>query len=76
MAPRGCFVGCSGTIPSEMGSLSNLIRLILRHNAFTGTLPPELGDARMKDLILYHNQLEVSSVTELSMRMRVRVPVR
>ena len=36
--------GLSGTLPSELGSLSNLQRLELAWNSLSGTLPSELGD--------------------------------
>ena len=34
----------TGTIPAELGSLSNLITLHLDDNEMTGTIPPELGN--------------------------------
>ncbi|MBO1351685.1 MAG: hypothetical protein EBE86_031900 [Hormoscilla sp. GUM202] len=33
----------SGTLPSELGSLSNLQDLYLPYNPLSGTLPSELG---------------------------------
>ena len=35
--------GFTGSIPAELGELSNLTRLILRGNRFTGSIPAELG---------------------------------
>jgi hypothetical protein len=32
----------TGTLPSELGNLSNLKRLLLSHSRFGGTLPPEI----------------------------------
>ena len=35
----------TGTIPPELGSLTNLERLYLSDNQLTGPIPPELGRA-------------------------------
>ena len=48
----------TGEIPTELGSLSNLQRLILSSNQLTGEIPMELGDlSNLQRLILSSNQL-------------------
>jgi len=42
----------SGTIPAELGNLSNLTYLNLSHNNLSGSIPPELGN-------LIHRNLEI-----------------
>ena len=50
--------GLNGTIPPELGNLSNLNDLILDENQLTGEIPPELGNlANLRDLFLSYNQL-------------------
>ncbi len=46
----------SGMIPSEIGNLTNLQRLRIRYNNFTGSIPAELGDLPLDMLILQGNQ--------------------
>ncbi len=48
----------SGTIPPELGSLSNLGWLYLHDNQLSGTIPPELGSlSNLYELSLSNNQL-------------------
>ena len=48
----------TGTIPAELGSLTNLERLYLSYNQLTGTIPPELGSlTNLERLYLSYNQL-------------------
>jgi hypothetical protein len=49
-----------GTIPSEIGNMSRLIRANFTGTALTGTLPTEIGNLRARDLLFFGNQLEVS----------------
>ena len=50
--------GIVGTIPSELGSLSNLLSLSLWGNRLTGGIPKELGNlANLRSLWLSGNQL-------------------
>ena len=50
--------GIVGTIPSELGSLANLQRLVLEFNELTGEIPPELGGlSNLTGLYLSGNQL-------------------
>jgi len=58
----------SGTIPSELGDLSNLQVLRLDNNSLTGTLPSELGNLRenLRVLHLDHNNLSGELPPELS----------
>ena len=47
-----------GTIPPELGNLSNLTELWLNHNALEGAIPPELGNlASLTGLDLANNNL-------------------
>ncbi len=48
----------SGTIPSELGGLSNLKWMYLDNNLLTGSIPPELGNLpNLVALFLHNNQL-------------------
>ena len=56
----------TGTIPAELGSLSELTILRLSNNKLTGTVPPELGDlSSLKWLSLWNNDLTGTIPTEL-----------
>ena len=57
----------TGTIPSELGNLSNLKRLDFRVNNLTGTIPSELGDlgSLLLELSLNRNQLTGTIPSEL-----------
>lgn len=53
-----CSNGLRGTIPTQLGGLSNLEWLLLGDNELTGTIPPELGTLdHLVILGLNHNQL-------------------
>ena len=50
--------GLTGEIPTELGSLANLERLVLYNNQLTGEIPKELGNlANLESLSLWGNQL-------------------
>jgi len=56
----------SGSIPSELGNLSNLQELSLGDNQLSGSIPPELGNlGNMSVLSLGRNQLSGSIPPEL-----------
>ena len=56
----------TGTIPSELGSLSNLEILSLFQNKLTGTIPAELGSlSKLTELGLFSNQLTGTIPSEL-----------
>ena len=48
----------SGSIPPELGNLTNLKRLYLNGNNLSGSIPPELGNlTNLEDLALWGNNL-------------------
>ncbi|WP_419552385.1 cell wall-binding repeat-containing protein [Candidatus Poriferisodalis sp.] len=56
----------SGSIPPELGNLTNLDKLWLSDNELTGSIPPELGNLTNLDtLLLYDNELSGSIPVEL-----------
>ncbi|MCP5105074.1 MAG: hypothetical protein GY950_16925, partial [bacterium] len=56
----------TGSIPAEIGNLSNLEWLILRSNQLSGSIPVELGNLSNLELLwLSNNQLSGSIPTEL-----------
>ncbi len=47
-----------GSIPPEIGCLTNLTHLILYDNPLTGSIPPEIGNlTNLTNLTLHSNQL-------------------
>ena len=62
----------SGAIPKELGSLTSLTSLLLRHNKLSGTIPPELGNLKaLAGLELPNNQLTSPLPQELSQLSRL-----
>ena len=58
--------GLSGTIPSELGTLLHLERLLLHGNELRGEIPPELGNlTNLTSLSLWENQLHGTIPREL-----------
>ncbi len=58
--------GLTGTIPPQLGNLSNLVELNLQSNDLTGTIPPQLGNlSNLEELNLSNNQLSGTIPTEL-----------
>ena len=56
----------SGEIPPELGSLSNLTKLVLTSNKLSGEIPPELGSlSNLTELVLSINQLSGEIPPEL-----------
>ncbi len=50
-----------GSIPPELGNISDLSRLYLRENQLSGSIPKELGNlSNLCELVLDHNQLSGS----------------
>ena len=63
----------TGSIPPELGNLSNLNSLELSGNQLTGNIPPELGDlANLTELWLSSNQLTGSIPPELGNMVNLR----
>ena len=63
---RMWFNQLSGSIPPELGSLSNLVDLSMRGNQLSGSIPPELGNlSSLGELNLSLNQLSGSIPPEL-----------
>jgi Leucine-rich repeat (LRR) protein len=65
--------GLTGSIPPEIGNLTNLTVLSLRYNQLTGSIPPEIGNlTNLTYLDLYDNQLtgvippEIGNLTKLT----------
>jgi len=63
----------SGTIPEEIGNLTQLTRLYLTWNKFTGSIPTEIGNlSNLLSLQIEHNQLtgsipiEIGNLTQLT----------
>jgi Leucine-rich repeat (LRR) protein len=55
-----------GTIPVEIGNLTNLEELYLFSNTLSGTIPTEIGNlTNLKILFLYYNQLTGSIPTQI-----------
>ena len=56
-----------GTLPAELGDLSNLEELSLHLNSLSGEIPIELGNlSRLRDLSLFSNSLTGEIPTELA----------
>ena len=56
----------TGTIPRELGNLTNLVRLYLSDTSLTGTIPPELGNlTNLRSLDLNENSLTGTIPPEL-----------
>ncbi|KAG4086869.1 L domain-like protein [Neocallimastix lanati (nom. inval.)] len=54
-----------GSIPPELGELSELIELNLSGNKLSGSIPPELGNlTNLQELVLENNNLSGSVPTE------------
>ena len=65
--------GLTGSIPPEIGNLTNLTYLNLRNNDLTGSIPPEIGNlTNLSSLGLSENQLtgeipsEIGNLTNLT----------
>ena len=59
--PSRAHLNSQGSIPNEIGLLSNLTYLRLSYNAFTGAVPVDLGEMKGLQLI----QLQSNRITEM-----------
>ena len=60
------YIGLTGSIPPEIGNLTNLTFINLGLNELTGSIPPEIGNlTNLTDLILQHNGLTGSIPPEI-----------
>jgi hypothetical protein len=60
------YIGLTGTIPPEIGNLTNLTFINLGLNELTGSIPSEIGNlTNLTDLILQHNGLTGSIPPEI-----------
>ena len=58
--------GLTGSIPPEIGNLTNLERVILNNNGLTGSIPPEIGNlTNLESLEVANNQLTGSIPSEI-----------
>ena len=66
--------GLTGSLPVELGELSQLRQLSLSYNrGLSGPVPPELGDLiRLRELVLERNQLSGSIPSELGKLSELR----
>ena len=65
--------GLRGSIPPEVGELTNLVELIFSGNQLSGSLPPEVGKlTNLTYLDLYDNQLSGSIPPELGNLSKLR----
>ena len=63
-----------GTIPSELGKLTNLKVLNLSDNELSGTIPPELGKlTNLEELYLWDNGLSGTIPSELGKLTNLKV---
>ena len=67
-------MGLNGTIPKELGNLSELQTLHLNANGLTGSIPPELGQlSKLRWLKLYNNKLTGSIPPQLGKLAQLEV---
>jgi len=65
----------TGSIPTELGNLTQLTRLNLSANKLTGSIPTELGNlTQLTKIYLYNNQLCGEIPVELKKRYNVPLP--
>jgi hypothetical protein len=66
--------GLTGSIPPEIGNLTNLINLMLYNNQLTGSIPSEIGNlSNLTNLNLYGNQFTGSIPSEIGNLMELNL---
>jgi len=64
----------SGTLPTELGALTELTSLRLDANDFSGTIPTEIGNLRKLEVLdLYNNPLQGDMPSELARLVNIRL---
>jgi len=67
------FYDISGTVPSEVGLLTQITHLYLNYNSISGTIPSQLGLTQITDLQLQQNSLSGTMPSEILMLSHITI---